>query len=100
MSVVQYAVGWLGRFAPFQAVVEIAVADRAQRLVIEAGRASGGMQLFCKGMQRAQTISGCGKLSATGAEEFLIAVINQRGVFTGNNAAGMASAGYGTVGSA
>ncbi len=100
MPVVEYAVGWLGHFAPFQAVVEIAVADRAQGLVVEAGCACGGMQLFRKGMQRAQTISGCGKLSATGAEEFLIAVINQRGVFTGNNAAGMASAGYGTVGSA
>lgn len=98
MPIVAYAVGRRRGFAALQAIVEIAVADCAQGLVVEAGRSCCGVQIFRKGMQRAQPIRRGRELPTTGAEEFLIAVIDQRGLFACNDAAGMARTGHATIG--
>ncbi len=83
-----------------QPVVEIFIAHCAQRFVVQAGGSGSGVQLFCKFMQGAQAVGGRGKLPATGAEKFLIAMIDQRGPLTRYDAGGVARAGHGAVSSA
>src|SRR5215472_8757453 len=86
--------------AAFYAVVDVTVADSAQRLVIEADLTGGLAQLLGKLVQRLEVVGGGGNFSFAGLEEFLVALIDQPRNLAAHQVAGLGKQTHTAVGSA
>jgi hypothetical protein len=77
------------KIAVLNPVIGVAIADCAQRLVIETGGAGGFAQFLRKLMQGLKMIGGGGDFCLGGLEKLLIALIDEAGDFTANLDAGL-----------
>ena len=76
------------RFAAFDAVVHVAVADGAEGFVVEAWLADGFAQLFTEAVDRFERVGGGGDAGRGGFEELLVAVVDEAGDFAAQDPAG------------
>src|SRR6185312_7215236 len=70
------------------AIVEVAVADRAQALVVEHGDATGEAELVFEAGEVADLLGPGGALGVGGLEEFLVAAVNEQGQLAVHDQAG------------
>src|SRR5215467_154523 len=66
-----------GHVSSFHPIVDVAIADRAQRFVVQADLPSGFAQLFREFVQRFQVVGGGRDFGFGGLEEFLVSLVDQ-----------------------
>lgn len=85
------------RFATFNPVVEVQIADRAQRQIVVVGSSDRLAQFFIERVQGMQMGSRRGNFYLAGAQEFLIAAVDEERNFAANDAAWPGHVGRSTV---
>src|SRR5579859_2262725 len=83
--------------AVLHAIIDVAIADAAQGLVIKAGLTAGFAQLFAELVQGLEVVGGGGNLGLGSLEEFLVALIDEAGDFTADQNAGLGEEAHAAV---
>ena len=81
--------------AAFESVIQVKIADGSEGEVVIVGSSDRFAELFIEGMQRVQMGSGRGHFEPAGAQELLIAAVDESG-----NLAADQTSGLGQIGSA